>query len=217
MTSYFLELNKFHLIFPFSIQSLGHFPPSWLGLCPSLFIPLWKSAGPLDYNLLQLFRVRVDNVLRYAWQNAYFEMISSYFCCLRRYSIAIYLPALHSSIIQRDLGLKSKCSCADVFNINSQALYLQCINLETDEDPPQKMSHKLFIFVGLYFSTVSAGRMNFRLYKTMLIKAHSVLFSHNPTLLMSNRQHLKYFRNVYCVTTDHSKDQDMRACHITTN
>ena len=104
MTSYFLELNKLHLIFVFSSQSLRHFPPSWLGLCPSLFIPLWKSAGPLDYNLLQLFRVRVDNVWRYAWQNAYFQMIAGYFCCLRRYSIAIYLPVLHSSIIQRDLG-----------------------------------------------------------------------------------------------------------------
>ena len=104
MTSYFLELNKLHLIFAFSIRLLPHFPPSWLGLCPSLFIPLWKSAGPLDYNLLQLFRVRVDNVWRYAWQNAYFQMIAGYFCCLRRYSIAIYLPVLHSSIIQRDLG-----------------------------------------------------------------------------------------------------------------
>ena len=132
MTSYFLELNKFHLIFAFSIQSLCHFPPSWLGLCPSLFIPLWKSAGPLDYNFCNFSAW----VLRYAWQNAYFEMISSYFCCLRRYSIAIYLPALHSSIIQRDLGLKSKSSCADVFNINSQPIYLQCINSETDEEPP---------------------------------------------------------------------------------
>ena len=39
----------------FLFQSNRHFPPSWLGLCPSLFIPLWKSAGPL-----QLFRVRVE-------------------------------------------------------------------------------------------------------------------------------------------------------------
>ena len=25
-----------------------------------------------------------------------------------------------------------------------------------------------------------------------------------------NREHLKYFRNFYCVTTNHSKDQDTR-------
>ena len=36
------------------------------------------------------------------------------------------------------------------------------------------MSNKLFIFVGLYFSTISAGKMNFKLYKIMLIKAHSL-------------------------------------------
>ena len=54
------SINFTLLFFAFSIQSLRHFPPSWLGLCPSLFIPLWKSAGPLDYNLMQLFRVRVE-------------------------------------------------------------------------------------------------------------------------------------------------------------
>ena len=110
----------------FLFQSNRHFPPSWLGLCPSLFIPLWKSAGPLDYNLLQLFRVRVDNVLRYAWQNAYFQMIASYFCCLRRYSIAIYLPALHSSIIQRDLGWNPK-AVVQMFLILILNLYIYSV------------------------------------------------------------------------------------------
>ena len=126
MTSYFLELNKLHLIFAFSIQSLRHFPPSWLGLCPSLFIPLWKSAGLLDYNLLQLFRVRVDNVWRYAWQNAYFQMIAGYFCCLRRYSIAIYLPVLHSSIIQRDLG-RNPNAVVQMFLILILKLYIYSV------------------------------------------------------------------------------------------
>ena len=32
-----------------------------------------------------------------------------------------------------------------------------------------------------------------------------------------NREHLKYLRNVYCVMTNHSKDQDMRTSHKTTN
>ena len=30
-----------------------------------------------------------------------------------------------------------------------------------------------------------------------------------------NREHLKYFRNVYCLMINHSKDQDMRASHKT--
>ena len=32
-----------------------------------------------------------------------------------------------------------------------------------------------------------------------------------------NHEHLKYFKNVYCVKTNHSKDQDMRTSHRTTN
>ena len=32
-----------------------------------------------------------------------------------------------------------------------------------------------------------------------------------------NCEHLKFFRNVYCVTTNHSKDQDMQTSHKTTN
>ena len=32
-----------------------------------------------------------------------------------------------------------------------------------------------------------------------------------------NREHLKYPWNVYCVVTNHSKDQDMRPSHKTTN
>ena len=32
-----------------------------------------------------------------------------------------------------------------------------------------------------------------------------------------NCEHLKYFRNVYCVKTNHSKDQDMLKSHKTTN
>ena len=28
-----------------------------------------------------------------------------------------------------------------------------------------------------------------------------------------NSEHLKYFRNVYCATTNHSKDQDMQVIH----
>ena len=32
-----------------------------------------------------------------------------------------------------------------------------------------------------------------------------------------NRELLKYFRNVYCVKTNHSKDQDMRTSHKTAN
>ena len=36
------------------------------------------------------------------------------------------------------------------------------------------------------------------------------------TVLLGNREHLKYFKNVYCVKTNHSKDQYMRANHKTT-
>ena len=32
-----------------------------------------------------------------------------------------------------------------------------------------------------------------------------------------NREHLKYLRNVYCVMTNHSKDQDMQTSHKITN
>ena len=32
-----------------------------------------------------------------------------------------------------------------------------------------------------------------------------------------NREHVKYFRNVYCLIINQSKDQDMRASHKTTN
>ena len=89
------------LIFVFSIT-----PPFWFRTSPqSLYSSLeirWTIFPGLYCNFSACG-------LRYAWQNAYFQMIASYFCCLRRYSIAIYLPALHSSIIQRDLGLKSKC------------------------------------------------------------------------------------------------------------
>ena len=169
------HLNSSNFTLIFVSQSLRHFD---LGLHPSLFIPLWKSAG--------LYCNFSACVLRYAWQNPCIQLIASYFCFLRKYSIAIYLPALHSSIIQQHVGLKSNSSFADGFNTNSLALYFQCITSETDEEPPLKMSNKLFIFIGLYFSTISAGKMNLKLYQTLLIKAHSVLFSHNPALLLSN-------------------------------
>ena len=32
-----------------------------------------------------------------------------------------------------------------------------------------------------------------------------------------NYEHLKYLKNGYCVTTNHSKDQDMWTGHKTTN
>ena len=32
-----------------------------------------------------------------------------------------------------------------------------------------------------------------------------------------NGEHFNYFKNVCCVKTNHSKDQDMRASHKTTN
>ena len=32
-----------------------------------------------------------------------------------------------------------------------------------------------------------------------------------------NREQLKYFKNVCCVKTNHSKDQDIRASHKTTS
>ena len=32
-----------------------------------------------------------------------------------------------------------------------------------------------------------------------------------------NYEHLKYLKNVYCVTTNHSKDQDTRTGYKTTN
>ena len=34
---------------------------------------------------------------------------------------------------------------------------------------------------------------------------------------LENRERLKYFRNVYCVITNHSKDQNMGTSHQTTN
>ena len=34
---------------------------------------------------------------------------------------------------------------------------------------------------------------------------------------LENREHLKYFRNVYCVMTNHSKDQGKQTTHKTTN
>ena len=37
--------------------------------------------------------------------------------------------------------------------------------------------------------------------------AHPIDFTVQPGL---NREHLKYLRSVYCVMTNHSKDQDMR-------
>ena len=32
-----------------------------------------------------------------------------------------------------------------------------------------------------------------------------------------NREHLKYFMNIYCGMTNHRKDQDMQTSHKTTN
>ena len=41
--------------------------------------------------------------------------------------------------------------------------------------------------------------------------------SDSQTGKTQNRQHLKYFRNVCCVTTNQSKDQHTQTSHKTTN
>ena len=52
------------------------------------------------------------------------------------------------------------------------------------------------------------------------LKKHHHSQLHIPRTLQcdhENREHLKYLRNVYCVMTNHSKDQDMRTSCKTTN
>ena len=46
-----------------------------------------------------------------------------------------------------------------------------------------------------------------------LVNCLRVYITFKPT----NSEHLKYFRNVYCVMSNHSKDQGMPTNHKTTN
>ena len=47
---------------------------------------------------------------------------------------------------------------------------------------------------------------------------HSLMHTHSDLQCdRENSEHLKYLRNVYCVITNHSKDQDMRTSQKTTN
>ena len=70
--------------------------------------------------------------------------------------------------------------------------------------------HKLIIH---FYRTFDYIYMD--IYVLQILKSFSLL------LLLQrdweNPEYLKYFRNVYCVTTNHSKDQDMQASHKTTN